>query len=414
VGRRGAWGEGTVYQRSDGRWVASWREHEGTKRVRRLRYARTEGEAGRLLREALHARERQEATPKALHTVKTWAEQWISRREGDDYSPSTLKRERELLRLHIVPAIGNIRIARLTPDDVDNMIRSSDRKLSARTRFHIHSVLRRCLGDAYRLGLCARNAGAVARAPHVSRKEIAFLRPEQLEQFFNGLRPAIDDQVITWQQAALFHVGADTGARLGELLALRWHDLRVVGGGTSTAYIARAVKLRDHIGPTKTGRGRVVPIPDSALVFLYTIDGAPRLPGSTVAPDALIFRRGTSNLPMHGGNVAEAIGRYQRYIGLVAGDKPLITFHGLRHTVATLLLASSVTQNGVVTPGLQPLEVAALLGHSSPGLLWSTYGHLLPLVDHRAARLLDSHLPNRFSGHELIGQGLPASWIEQD
>jgi len=53
---------------------------------------------------------------------------------------------------------------------------------------------------------------------------------------------------------------------------------------------------------------------------------------------------------------------------LAASDLPPVRFHDLRHSHATLALAS----------GLSAVDVAAQLGHSSPALVYSTYAHALP------------------------------------
>lgn len=390
---RGTKGEGSVYQRKkDGRYVASWWAEDGERRRRYHRYAASEGEAKKLLREGLGDRDKGKAPAKGTETLRSWATKWMDGREGGDYSPSTLKREREILELHVLPLVGSRRLRALSVADINDVfVSAAKKKLSARTRFHIHAVIRRCLADAFRAELVSRNVAAVARAPHVARKEVAFLLPSEAEKFRNHLAPSVAIKKLTLEQASLFAAAIDTGARQGELLATRWRDLDLE---KASLYISRGVKLGNTIGETKTGRGRTVRFSGEALLLFVMLQSVAQKKGKATG-DALVWHRGTDTaLPMSASSVSAAIGRYLGALRLTVDGKSKITFHGLRHTVATLLLASSVDENGVVTPGLSALEVAAVLGHSSPGLLWKTYAHLLPQVDQRAMRTLKGHFPS--------------------
>jgi integrase len=61
------------------------------------------------------------------------------------------------------------------------------------------------------------------------------------------------------------------------------------------------------------------------------------------------------------------------------------SFHGLRHTCASLLIAS----------GLDILTISRRLGHANPSITLNVYGHLMPNMDDRAAAVLDAALTNK-------------------
>ncbi len=155
---------------------------------------------------------------------------------------------------------------------------------------------------------------------------------------------------------------ADTGCRLGEAFALRWSDLDLEG---ATARIARSFSSGEHLGPTKTGRERVVelstrlcralaecmptvfPIPDGRLVF-------PNTTGGFLFDKYFrekVFRR----------VVREALGEGRRH-----------TPHDLRHTWASLHMARGTPLKWIQAQG----------GWTTAKLLLDTYGHFMPTESH--------------------------------
>jgi len=59
---------------------------------------------------------------------------------------------------------------------------------------------------------------------------------------------------------------------------------------------------------------------------------------------------------------------------------PAITLHSLRHTHASMLIAS----------GVDILTISRRLGHSSPTITLGVYGHLIAGTDDRAAQVMDA------------------------
>lgn len=155
----------------------------------------------------------------------------------------------------------------------------------------------------------------------------------------------------------LYRIALETGARLGELRALRWADLDV---GTGTLTIGRSMAdLGPGVGPTKTKRTRRVRVSPSTLELLPP---APRSPASSLLwPD----RSAVSTA---------AIRRRFRDLIERASVTP-ITVHDLRHTCASLLLAA----------GVPVVEVSRLLGHARPAITLNTYAHVVAEHAERAS-----------------------------
>jgi integrase len=163
-------------------------------------------------------------------------------------------------------------------------------------------------------------------------------------------------------------VGLRTGLRIGELLALRWDDVDLVGG---RVMVRRSVS-RGIIGTPKNGRSREIPLSDQALGAL---NGHRHLRGE------LVFSGGTGRLLNRGECKWPLWGACRR-----AGLRR-VGWHTLRHS-----FASHLAMRGV------PLKaVQELLGHSTMDMTMR-YAHLSPDVRRDSVRLLDGH--GTWAAHE--------------
>jgi Phage integrase family len=149
---------------------------------------------------------------------------------------------------------------------------------------------------------------------------------------------------------------ADTGARLGEATALRWTDLDLEKG---TARIARSFSGGRYLSPTKTGRGRTVEL--SARLREALSAERPDLFGA----EALVFPNEAGGL-MDPHNFRDRV--FRRLVERVLGQGRRFTPHGLRHTFASLHLASATNLKWVQAQG----------GWASAKMLLDTYGHFIP------------------------------------
>lgn len=127
------------------------------------------------------------------------------------------------LRVHISPSLGKVPLRTLTPTRVRAFLaRCTEAGLAANTVRIVQATLRTMLAEAVRDELVERNVAAIERGPRVDREEV---RPWSLEEASTFLAAASERR-----RSALFAVGVAVGMRKGELLALSWRDIDLVGG----------------------------------------------------------------------------------------------------------------------------------------------------------------------------------------
>ena len=179
--RRRGRGEGSIVQRVDGRWMArvdlGWQEG---RRRRKAYYGSTRADVAAQLTKALRTVQ-QGATSLGdeRQTIKQFLERWIENVRSS-VRAKTHHSYAQLVRLHLVPGLGHLRLGRLQPEHVDAFL---DRKradgLSPRTCQYLRAVLRIALNRAIKRKLVAQNAAALADAPRVVRAEVQSLTPDQ-------------------------------------------------------------------------------------------------------------------------------------------------------------------------------------------------------------------------------------------
>jgi integrase len=133
----------------------------------------------------------------------------------------TLQRYAELLRCHVVPALGTRPLQQIQPAEIDALYRHLDGKIAPRTAHHIHVVLGACLSASVRTGqLVANPLDRAERVPSPGEADHGMaLDQEQLHTLLAGFRGSVLFPIVA--------VAAFTGARRNEVLALRWSDLDI-------------------------------------------------------------------------------------------------------------------------------------------------------------------------------------------
>ena len=165
-GKRGN-GEGTVYQRADGRWEgAAVVPVAGGGRARRRVYGRTRQETSAKLTALLRQAEQGIAAPVAGQTVAGYLAGWLADTAKRHLRPPTYETYELLSRRHIVPLVGAKRLDRLTAADIRRLLNAkSDEGLSASTVRQLHAVLRVALQQAVRDDLLPRNVARLVQVP---------------------------------------------------------------------------------------------------------------------------------------------------------------------------------------------------------------------------------------------------------
>jgi integrase len=263
-------------------------------------------------------------------------------------------------RLHIIPHLGRIPLAKLAPQHVQRFYASRlDDGLAPATVAHLHAFLHRALGQAHRWGLVPQNVAALVNPPRIPKREMRTLNPREVRRFLEVVQ---GDRL-----EALYVLAMTTGMRLGELLALRWSDVEL-----STCRVSvRGTLTRGEQGlivtEPKTGRGRVVLVASTAVAalrqHLATQSDERRRAGPLWAGLDFVFTNELGR-PLDPSNVRLRSFRP----ALERAGLPRIRLHDLRHTAATLMLGE----------GIHPKVVSEMLGHSQIGITLDLYSHVTP------------------------------------
>ncbi len=372
--RRRANGEGTTYQRSDGRWVAAWTETDATGTTkRRSKYAATEREAKAALKAALRRVEDGLPGVDATTPLTVYAERWASTTlAAADVKESTRDLYRSALRLWVLPLLGRMPLSRLRASDVEGLVvRLELEGKGPAARRTAYTVLRRVLDAAVRDELLARNPAASVPRPRVDSAAGAsrFLDREQVGALLAASRGGRLEPLVV--------LLAYTGLRIGEALALRWEDVDLDGGQVRvTGTLGWVDGAATRTAPKSARSRRAVALPTPAMTALRSWrsrQAAERLAATWWAEGGWVFTTPVGTVLDH----SNAMKAYKR-LAATAGV-PGATFHGLRHAAASVLLREGV-----------PMRVVAeVLGHSSTRLTADVYSHVTAELTDRAAAALE-------------------------
>jgi integrase len=375
MGKRGN-GEGSIWRRKSGGWCAQYTVYTSEGRKRRTLYGKTRQEVAAKLSKALADREGGLTFDAGAMTVGEYLARWLSHSVRDTVSQKTYERYESIVRVHLSPALGRIRLKALTSDHVRGLYREKlDSGLAPRSVLHIHRTLSKALKQATDDGLIPRNAAASVKPPQARREEMQPLSRDQVGMFL--------DTVKGDRMEALYVLAITSGLRQGELLALKWEDVDLEGANP-TLEVRRSLSetrgRRSFVTP-KSGRGRHLRLSRLAVSVLRAHRKRQleeRVKKAGLWEDHGLIFPSEVGTPMSGRNLYRAFKiRVKR-----ASLPQTLRFHDLRHTCATLLLRQ----------GINPKFVQELLGHADISLTLNTYSHVLPDMGDAAAGGMDAAL----------------------
>jgi integrase len=361
-------------------WQARWRDPAGIQRSKNSRrridaerhLTAVEGEilAGRYVDSALG---------------KIRFDEWLPQAEAARINrrPSTKARDESYYRNLVVPTFGTMPLGSVQPVHVQRWVADlAEKEYAPATIRKAYQLLCRTFDAAVRSGVILRTPCRGVQLPASDTAEMRFLSPTEIQELADAINPRFRALVLT---------GAYTGARFGELAALRADDFNTEDHHIQIVRSLSEVNGHLHFGEPKTraARRRVTlpawltrsveqhleewPSPDEGLVFTAPGGGALRRS----------FRR-----------------RYWKPAVRDSVGEPM-RFHDLRHSHVALLIEQ----------GTHPAVIAARLGHTSVKTVLDVYGHLYDGLDRQAAEALeapwsisqehsDSRLPDKGTGLE--------------
>jgi integrase len=297
-------------------------------------------------------------------TVERYLRDWLEVKRGA-VRASTWTRYRGIVTHNIIPAIGSVPLAKLTPEAVERMLASLGR--SPRTAHHVRAVLRTALARAVRHGALLRNVAAHAETPKIEEDEQPVLSPDDIHRFLQQVK---GDR---WE--ALYVVAIATGLRQGEILGLRWQDVDLEAGSVR---VVNQMYLRELVPPKTKKSRRMVGISASVISVLRSHQLRQEqqrrflVRGDWGNNVGLVFTNGMGG-PVHGPHVTREFQRHLERAGL-----PKMPFHSLRHTAVSMLMAVGVDEK----------VRQQILGHSDAAMT-RHYTHVLPEALRDAAERME-------------------------
>jgi len=370
MGSRRANGEGTISKRGDGRWCARVSLPNGK---RKALYGKTRGEVAEKLTATLKSVQDGVPVPSDVLTVGGFLRTWLDGRTAE-VRPTTWARYDSLVRLHAAPALGRLRLARLQPEHLKALYSELLGSMSPRSVQQLHQVLRRALEDAVHWGHVQRNVARLVKAPRPQRKEPRTWTAQVASRF---LASVAEDRLY-----ALYAVALKTGMRQGELLGLHWRDVDLDRAFLQVRHSLQWVKGKGGVlfePKTRRSRRRVrlgQSVVDALRVHRRAQAEERLALGGAWDDHGLVFPNELGR-PLEGTNLSRQYKRRVKRAGL-----PIIRFHDLRHSCATILL----------TQGVHPKVVSELLGHSSIVVTLDTYSHVLEDMQQSAVDAMETAL----------------------
>ena len=363
--------KGRIRRRSSGHWeltADAGKDANGKRRRRSETFKGSKREADRRLREfvaEVEAALEQERTLSRRHTwtVSEWLYKWLHERVEIKGKLATFERYEGIARIHLVPGIGHIELANLSPLDINDalgkLVKNGQYTRTAELAYTVLSGAMKYAWDLEQIDVSPMGRVAMPRAP---RRRVD---PPDVERVQNLLRLAEDEDHYLF---VFLNLDARTGMRRGEMMALRWENVNLEEG--YLLVVESAVKTHSEgvrLETTKTERGERRIDLDRRMVELLAeqkerqqawVDKEP----SGRIDKGLVFP-GADGDWMKPQNML----RHLKELGARVGT-PDITFHKLRHFHATIALDQ----------GNNPVVVSRRMGHSKVSTTMDLYGHVLP------------------------------------
>lgn len=348
----------------NGKWKQKW---EGS--------WKTKAEAARVLRsritdiESSFERKTDESTMDIFlrHWLKSYCEPRLAR--------NTINAYRINVEKHMVPYIGQIKLNRLAPRDIqclyETLLASG---LSGNSVRHVHNNLHRALHWAVKQQLIPRNPADLVDAPIIEHKERQTLTPDQIPV----LLKACEGHFIYLPVA----MAVTLGLRRGEALGLQWADVDLQRCTITIRHSVTCDKDGFTLGNTKTPNSRrTLMLPDFLKNALQQELARQtlfkRLKGDEYNPLQLVCCR------TDGSHITTNALQHCFKDKLQEAELPDIRFHDLRHTNATLMLRNQIPAK----------IVSSMLGHSTIGITMDLYSHVSIDMQDGAVQVINDLVP---------------------
>ena len=393
AGKRKANGEGTIFQRLDGRWQAAGYvlTADGTQK-RVFVYGATRKEAADKLGARLTDSHRGMVVAKdAQLTVGVYLADWLTTVARHRIRVTTYATYENLTTRYLIPGLGQRKLGTLTVKDVRMFLdrlatvcqccawgwdaaKRADHPVKARrprccavgncchktlkpdTVRYIRAILSAALAHGVREDMIGRNVASAVRLP-MPRSEFQPFTAGEARKYLLA--------AAYHRHGALYELALRTGLRRGELLGLHWTDIDLDSGHLYVQRTLARTKGGPTFLPTKTYRSaRRIILPRECVASLKRYQARQHIDqreaGEKWKGLGLVFANPT------GGPLEAATVHRNHQVLCEVAEVRYIKFHGLRHTCATLLLEQ----------GVELIAIKELLGHAQIHTTADIYSHV--------------------------------------
>ncbi len=349
------------------------------RQIERTAYGLAEANA---LEQALISEYKEKRTASSRLTVRELFEQY-----EEYHSHETRKTSHDSamknLRLRVLPTMSDYRLDRLTQPVLAKWKNdlAADEKLSITTKKNAYSAFTAMLNYGVKMDYLTKNplsALGTFKAPEAVEKPADTLHYYTAEEFCKYIAQAREKAVtvIDWGYYVFFSIAFYTGARKGEINALKWSDI-----DGNILHIRRSIAQKLKGGDVETppknkSSYRDLQIPEPLMKILAEHKQRQQSASKNFSDD---FRVCGGEQPLRDTSIENHNKIYSTAAGL-----PHIRIHDFRHTHASLL----------VNEGINIQEIARRLGHSDVQMTWNTYSHLYPREEERAVEILNRIVPD--------------------
>jgi integrase len=362
---------GSITQRTPGSWTvqASGRFDDAGKRIRKTRTIRgSRTDAEKALTKLLREVDQGDVASSGKVTVRSYLEgKWLPH-VRTRIRPTTARRYEQLMRVHVIPQIGGVKLSALRPHHVQAVLDAMEGAAPASV-LQCYVVLSGALKQATRWQLLSTNPAGGVSPPRPGRAKLHVPDASEMK--------AILAVAAGTPYEVPVELAAGTGMRRGEILGLRWRDVNLEDAALRVTTTLQGSTFAEP----KTERSRrqmKLPARTVAVLRRHRAEQIERrlLVGPAWRDLDLVVDRGDGG-PLAPNTLSYAFRRFRATVGLDA-----VRFHDLRHGYATTLLAAGVSAH----------VVSESLGHRSSAFTMDTYAAVLPSQGAAAAAAIDAAL----------------------
>lgn len=330
-------------------------DENSKKKYKRKRGFKTKKECEAALAELITQLEKGTVISNEKMTVKEYIEYWLDTYPKNHCQPATYKRYKEFSR-DILNYLGQLKLSKLNPLLIQNFYENllTERDLSNNTVIKVHRMFHLSLKHAQQWQLLNTNPCDLVTPPKATEIKMKYWNPDEIQFYLEQIK---EEKLYTSTLLAVH-----TGCRVGELCGLKWEDVDLINGIITIDKTMQRINGKLQLKQPKTKKSsRVITLLGSTVTFLKALKNEHRqrkLEYNTPMDYVLCWEDGR---PMDPHYIS------QHFPDMLKKHKlPVIRFHDLRHTHATLLLKL----------GTNPKVISERLGHSTVSFTLDTYSHV--------------------------------------